>query len=257
MTAPEFYTSLLARAFTLSANGEALYVEPRASLTPDECEFIRAHKFELLAILAGAANVQNPDGSYLRYIGCVACGKQAELQQRDGWWFCPHCRAWIKADGDKAVVVKPNVKGDDPVADETKLVLIIAGGRDTHPTATHEAKLDGFRHRIVMMLEGGATGVDEWAKNYADKHGIPRKQNKAKWDDLDVPNARPKQRADGRWFNANAGPDRNELQASEAVRIASELSATPVCLLLPGGSGTADMSRRAAAAGVEVWDWRK
>ena len=52
MDAPAaFIASLRARGFSLRADGDALYVDPRGDLTPDEVTRIRAEKAALLALL--------------------------------------------------------------------------------------------------------------------------------------------------------------------------------------------------------------
>jgi Zn finger protein HypA/HybF involved in hydrogenase expression len=50
--------------------------------------------------------ITNPDGTYKLSIPCPSCRQQAELQQHDGWYWCPWCRGWLRAADGKAEVVK-------------------------------------------------------------------------------------------------------------------------------------------------------
>lgn len=65
MDTTAFIADLRARKFTLRAASDALYVEPRVSLTAADVERIRREKAEILAILAAPLPTPSllPDGS--------------------------------------------------------------------------------------------------------------------------------------------------------------------------------------------------
>lgn len=136
---------------------------------------------------------------------------------------------------------------------------IIAGGRNFCWSfaqnrlflETHQDRINAeiwlglmiLKHKIDFVLCGGATGADALGYNFAKKRGIRGMLYAAKWNDLDAPGAVIKKRknSDER-YNANAGPGRNERMACNA----------DVLLVFPGGSGTADMIRRAEAHGLII-----
>lgn len=136
---------------------------------------------------------------------------------------------------------------------------IIAGGRNFCWSfaqnrlflETHQGRIDAetwlalmvLKYKIDFVLCGGATGADALGYNFAKKRGIRGMLYAAKWNDLDAPGAVIKtHRSSGEKYNANAGPDRNERMACNA----------DVLLVFPGGSGTADMVRRAEAHGLII-----
>jgi hypothetical protein len=108
--------------------------------------------------------------------------------------------------------------------------VIVCGGRkyedDARVRAVLDAGIDG--QPITEIAEGGAHGVDEHADEWAVIRGVPSKTYNAHW---------PK-------HGKAAGPIRNaEMLANfkpDAV------------IAFPGGTGTADMVRKARAAGVRV-----
>lgn len=93
--------------------------------------------------------------------------------------------------------------------------LIIAGGRDLHPSF-------GFIDSAIKMLQpyvkygpisevvcGGAPGVDTEGAHWANHVGVPVKYFRADWENIDVPGAVIKTRRDGTKYNAVAGLWRN------------------------------------------------
>lgn len=96
--------------------------------------------------------------------------------------------------------------------------LIVAGSRNSKATLDFLSKaINGFyfADKITEIVSGGARGIDLLGEEYAVTYNIPIKRFDAKWDDLDVPNARVKVR-NGKEYNANAGFDRNEEMAKYA-----------------------------------------
>lgn len=86
-----------------------------------------------------------------------------------------------------------------------------------------------FTYKFDFVLCGGASGADELGKQFAISNGIHGKIYNAKWEEL----------------GKAAGPERNERMAKDA----------DICLLFPGGTGTADMKRRALAHGLIVREY--
>jgi YspA, cpYpsA-related SLOG family len=110
------------------------------------------------------------------------------------------------------------------------LVVLVCGGRDYS---------DWFRvcdelgtlvslHGIRRIVHGNARGADNLAMNWADWQKVPQSKYPADW-------AR---------YGLSAGSIRNQKM----------LDSEPIDLVVafPGGSGTADMVRRARAAGIPV-----
>lgn len=99
---------------------------------------------------------------------------------------------------------------------------IIAGGRDYQFTKFDELILRElhFQWGFTEVVSGGAVGADScgeaWAAGWAN---LPIKQFKADWDNHGI----------------KAGPIRNRQMAEYA----------DLCILFPGGKGTASMKREA------------
>lgn len=81
---------------------------------------------------------------------------------------------------------------------------------------------------ITRVIHGGAAGADHFADGWAAVQKVPTTIFEARWD------------KDGR----AAGPIRNQRMLDEGK--------PDLVLAAPGGNGTADMVRRAKAAGVRV-----
>jgi hypothetical protein len=104
--------------------------------------------------------------------------------------------------------------------------LIVCGGRDYRDRDRLCAVLD--QHAPTEIATGGASGADSLAVDWAWKRGIPAK--------IFIP--------DWAAHGLAAGPLRNQ-------RMLDEFKPDAV-IAFPGGRGTADMVRRARAAGVHV-----
>ena len=97
--------------------------------------------------------------------------------------------------------------------------------------------------QITFLINGGASGADTLSTLWALENQVSFREYRAEWNDLDAPNARIKYTW-GKPYNANAGFDRNQKMLDEGK--------PDVVVAFPGGSGTADMVKRAKEAGVEV-----
>ncbi len=121
---------------------------------------------------------------------------------------------------------------------------IICGGRDYVLTRGDARWLDGLLETlpITEVFSGGAPGADAGGEKWARARGVPVDPHPAKWDDITAPGAVIKTRRDGKKYNALAGFWRNQEMAEQAQ----------ICIAFPGGSGTADMIRRATERGMRV-----
>lgn len=111
--------------------------------------------------------------------------------------------------------------------------LLVCGGRDYRDHGTVWQALGNIHARtpIDVLIEGGATGADRWCAKWAScQHGVETLTYPANWN------------KDGR----AAGPIRNQRMLDEGK--------PDLLVAFPGGRGTADMVRRAKAAGVRVVD---
>lgn len=87
--------------------------------------------------------------------------------------------------------------------------------------------------RIERLVHGAARGADRWSGIWAQVNGVRE-------------TAYPVQIAiDGPW--PGAGPNRNQRVLDSEPDIAG-------LVVFPGGSGTADMMRRARARGIRIWE---
>ena len=102
--------------------------------------------------------------------------------------------------------------------------VLVCGGRDYAKADYVSRVLDGLS--VTTLVHGGARGADILAGHWALRHGVNTEVFYADW-------ARGKR----------AGPERNQRMLD---------SKPDLVVAFPGGRGTADMVRRAKAAGIEV-----
>jgi hypothetical protein len=128
--------------------------------------------------------------------------------------------------------------------DPKRRVALVTGGRDFNDRDTLFREMDRLHAQrpITLVVHGDAKGADRLADQWAKSRRVPVKPYPAAWDDLSAPGARVLTRGDGTRYNANAGTDRNDLML--------ERERPDVVVAFPGGGGTADMVRKAKAAGV-------
>lgn len=107
--------------------------------------------------------------------------------------------------------------------------VLVCGGRNFRSPAQVSRELDRLHAEqpITALMQGGATGVDRFAKEWAASRRIQRFMCTANWQ------------AHG---NA-AGPIRNQRMLDWKPDLV---------VAFPGGRGTADMVARAKASGVKV-----
>jgi len=110
------------------------------------------------------------------------------------------------------------------------LRVLVCGGRNFHDFKLMAAELDRI-HRsdgIALVISGAARGADTLAESWAALFGVGLVRFPADW-------AR---------HGKAAGPIRNQQMLDEGK--------PDLVVAFPGGAGTADMVRRAKAAGVPV-----
>jgi hypothetical protein len=113
--------------------------------------------------------------------------------------------------------------------------VIVCGGRDFNDeTAAWNLLSHVFddRGEPDLIIHGGAKGADAIAGDYANRTKTKCQVFPANW------------KRDGK----AAGPIRNQRMLAEGK--------PDLVVALPGGKGTADMVRRAKAAGIEVIEFR-
>ena len=122
-------------------------------------------------------------------------------------------------------------------------VVLVCGGRKYDNARRVFDTLDAVGPSVV--IQGGASGADALARQWAARRGVWCVEVPALW------------KAHG----SGAGPRRNAFMLSVAEGVAGAsaiVGRIPRELLrvvaFPGGRGTADMVRRARAAGVEVME---
>ena len=108
---------------------------------------------------------------------------------------------------------------------------LVCGGRDYSDRAFLWMVLDAYGPpHIGEIVSGMAPGADTLAAQWAERFGFALHQFPADWN------------AHGR----AAGPIRNQRMLDEGR--------PDVVIVFPGGRGTADMVRRAKAAGVPIYE---
>lgn len=106
--------------------------------------------------------------------------------------------------------------------------VLVCGGRDYHDIKTVYRCLDGLVPKPTTIIQGGSYGADACASEWAYTRAVLDRQFPADW------------KTHGR----AAGPIRNQQMIDEGK--------PDLVVAFPGGTGTADMVRRAKAAGVRV-----
>jgi len=108
--------------------------------------------------------------------------------------------------------------------------VLVCGGRDYGNITRVTQELDALaRTATLTIIEGGATGADEIAREWSRRYGRGYLYT---------------MRADWEGHGKAAGPIRNQKML--------DVYKPDLVLAFPGGRGTADMVARAKAAGVPV-----
>ena len=111
--------------------------------------------------------------------------------------------------------------------------VLVCGGRDFSDAITLGSWLGGIHKNsgpITLLIEGGSRGADRMARKFAEWRGIPVRTFRAEWNK----------------HGRAAGMIRNARMLAEGK--------PDLVVAFPGGRGTADMIKRARAAGVRVFE---
>ena len=108
--------------------------------------------------------------------------------------------------------------------------VLVCGGRDFQDrVAVHQALDDlDAAYGVSLVIDGGATGADKLAAEWAWMSNKPNRCFPADW----------------KTYGRGAGPIRNKQMLDEGK--------PDLVLAFPGGRGTANMVKQAQAAGVRV-----
>lgn len=110
--------------------------------------------------------------------------------------------------------------------------VLVCGGRDFSSTTMLWRALDEVRikapHDALIIIQGGAKGADHLARLWCESRMVPYDNFPADW----------------KKHGKAAGPIRNQRMI--------DVGKPDLVVAAPGGSGTADMVRRAEAAGIPV-----
>lgn len=114
--------------------------------------------------------------------------------------------------------------------------VLVCGGRDYFDYVTFDKELSDIYSEFcegedpdeVVVIQGGASGADMLAKGWSKSLNFKCEEYPADW----------------KTHGKAAGPIRNQKMLDEGK--------PDLVVAFPGGSGTADMVRRAKKAGVEV-----
>ena len=125
----------------------------------------------------------------------------------------------------------------------TRPIIIITGGRDFCPSVAWADLLRKLysAHAAATVFEGEARGADRFAAAIARRESIPVHTVPALWD------------IDGR---KRAGPVRNARMLRWAMLLGGEVIQPVKLFAFPGDRGTADMTARCVARGVEIVEVR-
>ena len=131
--------------------------------------------------------------------------------------------------------------------------VLVCGGRTyndhVHVYDTLNAIQDE-RGPISAVIAGRPLGEEShgedycWAESWSFMELVPFYGFPARWSDLSNPDAVIRVRSGGKRYDAKAGPRRNQRMIDEGK--------PDLVVAFSGGAGTADMIRRARAAGIVV-----
>lgn len=115
--------------------------------------------------------------------------------------------------------------------------VLVFGGRDYKDKKKEHRILSRISREtpISLIIEGGATGADRYARIWAQTRHIGLSTYEANWLDMQAEIVTPRKNKFGEWYNAAAGNLRN-------VKMLKE-SKPDMAVEFPGGPGTADMHR--------------
>lgn len=127
--------------------------------------------------------------------------------------------------------------------------LLVAGGRNKYLSNEGYLYLNRLheQYNFDEIVNGAARGIDRCAREWALKHNIAVKSFPALWDRIDLSDSVVKTNKYGKKYDARAGIRRNRAMAQYC-------SESDVCLIFPGGDGSANMKTEATSRGMIVID---
>lgn len=135
-------------------------------------------------------------------------------------------------------------------------VLVVFGGRNFGRVPGDIpflfSMLDGLRETIgpFTLIHGGADGADKLAQSWAESRGVPSREFKADWNNLDgVPASKIRQHRNGVKYNVAAGFERNQRMIDEGKPTHGAA--------FRGGNGTIDMFARCMRVDIPLFDFRE
>jgi predicted Rossmann-fold nucleotide-binding protein len=111
--------------------------------------------------------------------------------------------------------------------------ILVCGGRKFHDTYLFYSSMATAREwfeKEFVIIEGGATGADAMAFQWAKEHGVASMRMVAQWD----------------YHGRNAGHLRNGWMLKWGL--------PDLVIAFPGGSGTKNMVDAARKYGVDIWE---
>ena len=125
--------------------------------------------------------------------------------------------------------------------------LIVSGGRDYVDFVMIDSVLDELRNEtnIDILNQGGATGADQGAAEWATKREVKSITHRANWYDLSAPNAIIAVNSRGKKYNKRAGINRNYSMFM--------VTQPDLVICFPGGTGTDNMRKLAIKKKTELW----
>lgn len=116
--------------------------------------------------------------------------------------------------------------------------LCVTGGRNYDNRQKLNLVLNRVleRFEVTLLIEGGATGTDYWARLWAEEQGIKVKTYEADWNNILAAEAVIGHTPFGIDYNKLAGFVRNQKMLDEGK--------PNLVIAFPGGRGTADMIKR-------------
>lgn len=116
--------------------------------------------------------------------------------------------------------------------------LCVTGGRNYDNRQKLNLVLNRVleRFEVTLLIEGGATGTDYWARLWAEEQGIKVKTYEADWNNILAAEAVIGHTPFGIAYNKLAGFVRNQKMLDEGK--------PNLVIAFPGGRDTADMIKR-------------
>ncbi len=126
------------------------------------------------------------------------------------------------------------------------MIVLVTGGRGYTKRDMVWKVLDALHatQPFTKVVHGAGGKADMAADAWAKDHAVPVQPYPAPWSDISRPDAVIRTRRDGTKYDAKQGINRNQQMLDEED--------VELVVAFPGGNGTADMTRRARKAGIQL-----